>query len=139
MPPTNLVDQLKRDEGLRLFPYVDTVGKTTIGYGRNITDVGISSMEAESLLQNDIDHAKSSLEEALPWTAGLDDARLGAITNMSFNMGVKGLMGFRKFLAAMQTGDWVTASAEMLDSKWAQQVRDRAKRLSQQILTGSWQ
>jgi lysozyme len=136
---TNLIDQLKRDESVRLFPYIDSVGKTTIGVGRNLTDVGISMAESDLFLQNDITRATSSLEEALPWTSTLDPIRLAAVTNMSFNMGIKGLMGFRNFLAAMQTGDWNTASAEMLNSKWATQVGARAQRLSQQILSGEWQ
>jgi lysozyme len=50
----NVYDVLKRDEGLRLKPYQDTVGKWTIGYGRNLDDRGISKYEAEAMLRNDV-------------------------------------------------------------------------------------
>ena len=134
-----LVDQLIRDEGIRLYPYLDTEGKWTIGVGRNLTDDGISKDEAQLLLSNDIANATKQLDEAFPWTEALDDVRRGALVNMTFNMGIGGLSAFRKFLAAMQAGDWVTARNEMLDSKWAEQVGPRAQRLAIQVETGQWQ
>jgi lysozyme len=134
-----LIDQLIRDEGVRLHPYTDSVGKLTIGIGRNLTDVGISQSEAEMLLANDVANASKRLDEAFPWTSGLDDVRRGALLNMTFNMGVGGLAQFKKFLQAMQAGDWNLAHNEMLDSLWAKQVGVRAERLAVQIQVGAWQ
>lgn len=134
-----LSEQLKRDEGVKLHPYKDSMGKLTIGVGRNLDDVGISMDEAEMLLANDIQHAINSIDATFPWAMGLDSARKDALTNMAFNMGIGGLMGFRKFLAAMQSGDYNTAADEMLDSQWAKQVPNRAYRLSVQIRTGAYQ
>lgn len=134
-----LRDQLVRDEGLRLHPYVDTVGKTTIGIGRNLTDVGISQAEAFVLLDNDIETATAKLIEAFPWSQGIDAVRFSALVNMTFNMGIGGLARFKNFLLAMQQGNWEMAKVEMLDSKWADQVGPRAHRLSIQIETGVWQ
>jgi lysozyme len=134
-----LMMQLRRDEGLKLFPYTDTTGNLTIGVGRNLTGVGISAEEAEYLLGNDIYRAVGSLSKVLPWADRLDDARHGALVNMTFNLGIGGLLQFENFLASMRAGDWKTAAADMLDSKWAEQVGLRAKRLSQQILLGTWQ
>src|SRR6476469_4950216 len=122
----NLLDQLKRDEGLRLTPYQDSVGKTTIGYGRNLSDVGISQYEAEILLQHDLINASQVLRENLPWTEGLDDVRRAVLVNMSFNMGIHSLMGFRNTLALIQAGEYDQASEAMLESKWAEQVGPRA-------------
>jgi lysozyme len=65
-----LLEQLKRDEGLRLKPYVDTVGKVTIGYGTNLTD-GIDQGEAEYLLSNRLNQKRLELLAALPWVADL--------------------------------------------------------------------
>jgi lysozyme len=135
----NLTDQLIRDERLRLEPYTDTVGKITIGVGRNLSDVGISVVEAQQLLVNDIANATARLEETFPWTAGLDEVRRAALLNMTFNMGIRGLSQFQNFLAAMRTGDWESARNEMLNSRWAQQVGARAQRLAIQIETGVWQ
>jgi len=135
----NLTDQLIRDEGLRLHPYTDTVGKITIGVGRNLTDVGITAAEAQMLLSNDIAVASARLEDAFPWASGLDYVRRSALINMAFNMGIGGLSKFPKFLAAMQAADWKAARNEMLNSLWASQVGARAQRLAIQIETGEWQ
>jgi lysozyme len=97
-----LIDQLMRDEGCRLKPYRDSVGKLTVGYGRNLDDVGISEAEAEWLLSSDIFRAEHSLEEHLPWTEQLDEVRRAALINMAFNMGIGGLMGFKNTLQAIQ-------------------------------------
>ncbi len=134
-----LLDQLTRDEGLRLKPYKDSVGKLTIGVGRNLDDVGISRDEALLLLANDIQNAKDRIEQELPWAGNLDEVRLAALVNMVFNMGIGGVMQFHKFLAALAAGDFKTASTEMLSSHWAEQVGPRAQRLAIQIESGFWQ
>ena len=136
---SNLKDQLLRDEELRLKPYTDSVGKLTIGVGRNLTDKGISLQEAQLLLVNDIGAALSELQSALPWTAMLDDVRKGALLNMTFNLGIGGLLEFHDFLARMERGDFPGAAGAMLDSLWARQVGARATRLSIQIEKGEWQ
>jgi len=138
-PITSLVEQLKRDEGTRLHLYVDSVGKTTIGTGRNLSDVGISQDEADLMLANDITHATAQLEISFPWMASLDDVRRAVLQNMAFNMGVHGLAGFKDFLNKMQAGDFRAAAGAMLDSIWAEQVGPRAQRLSVQLETGEWQ
>ena len=134
-----ILEQLRRDEGVRLKPYRDSVGKLTIGCGRNLDDNGISADEANLLLVNDVSHASGILAQVLPWSQGLDEARLGALTNMVFNMGMGAVLQFKNFLAAMQAGNYEDAAREMLLSKWADQVPSRANRLSIQISTGEWQ
>jgi len=126
---------LIRDEGLRLKPYVDTVGRLTIGVGRNLTDVGVSESEARILLGNDIDAVAAQLGRALPWWAGLSEARQRALVNMGF-MGVPKLLEFRRMLAALQAGDWAEAARQALDSRWAQQVGSRAHRVAALIEEG---
>lgn len=134
----DIIEQLQRDEGLRLHPYTDTVGKTTIGYGRNLDDKGISSTEAITLLTNDIADVESILTNRLPWFSNLDPIRQAVLVNMTFNMGFNGLEQFTKMLEAAAQGNWDEAATEMLDSKWATQVGDRASRLAQQMKTGEW-
>ena len=51
---SNLIEQLKRHEGKRLFPYHCTANKLTIAYGRNLDDVGVTEEEAELMLVNDV-------------------------------------------------------------------------------------
>jgi lysozyme len=132
-----LVAELKRDEGVRLKPYVDTVGKTTIGVGRNLTDVGISDDECTMMLQNDIGRTTAALDRSLPWWRALDPVRQRVIVNMAFNMGMVGLLTFKNTLAAMQSGSYAAAAAGMLSSKWAVQVGARAERLADMMRTGS--
>lgn len=124
-----LVDDLKRDEGLRLKPYLDTTGHWTVGYGRNLTDVGISEAEAEYLLANDIARAESFLDASLPWWRTLSPDRQRALANMAFNLGPE-LLTFKVTLGRLQAGNYVAAAESMLQSLWAKQVGARAVRLA---------
>jgi lysozyme len=127
--------ELVRDEGERLKPYKDTVGKTTIGIGRNLEDVGISHDEALMLLANDIVRAELWLDRNLPWWRSLDPVRQRVLVNMAFNLGGR-LLSFKNTLKAVQAHDWHAAHDGMLDSLWARQVGARAKRLAYMMLTG---
>lgn len=117
---------VKRHEGLRLKPYRCTAGKLTIGYGRNLEDVGITEREADILLERDIAVAKQELARVLPESADLGEARYAALVDMVFNLGIARFQGFRKMIAAVKAGDFETAAREMLHSRWAQQVGKRA-------------
>lgn len=134
----NIFEQIKRDEGLRLTPYVDTVGKITIGYGTNLSD-GIDEDEASYLETRRVVKAAQALATHLPWTNQLDEARRGVLINMTYNMGIAGLLGFKNTLALVQAGDYDKAAEAMLQSKWAEQVGARAHRLSLQMRSGEWQ
>lgn len=131
-----LKSDLRCDEGVRSKPYKDTVGKTTIGVGRNLDDVGISDTEIDLLLTNDVLRAISALDTALPWVSTLSEPRQRALTNMAFNMGIGGLLGFKNALAKLQTGDFIGAADEFLASRWAAQVGARATRLTELIRVG---
>ncbi|AOJ31428.1 glycoside hydrolase family protein [Burkholderia metallica] len=131
-----LMAELTRDEGRRLKPYVDTVGKTTIGVGRNLTDVGISDAECDAMLSNDIDRTVSWLDRNLPWWRQLDPVRQRVVINMAFNM-QGGLLTFTNTLAAMKRGDYEAAADGMIASKWAGQVGARATRLAAMMRSGA--
>ncbi|SAK15841.1 lysozyme [Burkholderia multivorans] len=131
-----LIVELSRDEGRRLKPYVDTVGKTTIGVGRNLTDVGITDAECDLLLSNDIDRTVAWLDRNLSWWRQLDAVRQRVVVNMAFNMGGS-LLTFTNTLAAMKRGDYAAAADGMLASKWASQVGARATRLASMMRSGA--
>jgi len=133
-----LVEQLVRDEGEVLRPYRDSRGFLTIGVGHNLDAKPISRRASRVILEDDIADAVADLHHALPWAALLDEARQGVLVNMTFNMGLGGLLTFKKFLAAMQAGQWPAAAREILESEYAKQVGERAKRLAIQTLTGVW-
>lgn len=127
----SLLDDLIRDEGLRLKPYVDTAGKTSIGVGRNLDDVGISNEEARAMLNADIDRTESGLRRSFSWFLTAPEPVQRGLTNMAFNVGVFRLMGFQKMLTALAAMDYETAAREALASKWATQVGDRAVRIAE--------
>ena len=128
--------ELTRDEDRRNRIYTDTVGKVSGGIGRNLTDKGFRDNEIDLMYQNDIAETEAWLDRALPWWRSLDPVRQRVMMNMAFNMQGR-LLGFRNFLAAAQRGDWGAAATEMLDSLWARQVGDRAKRLASMMRSGA--
>lgn len=133
-----IIEQIKQHEGLKLKPYHCTSGKLTIGYGRNLEVKGISKGEAESMLLSDIAEVEEKLVRA-GLLSGLNDARKAVLINMAFQLGFNGLSKFRNMLAAVQSEQYVLAASEMLDSLWAKQTPNRAKELSEQMLTGEFQ
>ena len=133
-----LIKQLKKHEGLELKPYKCTSNKLTIGIGRNLEDVGISEIEAEYLLMNDLDTYMTAAK-TYDWYNGLNDARKAVIVSMLFNMGQTNFNKFLKMKQALSVGDYPEAAKQMLSSKWAKQVKGRAVELSKQMETGKWQ
>lgn len=138
----NIHDQLIRDEGEKLHAYQDHLGYWTLGVGRLIDSRkggGISPVESRYLLDNDINTRKAALLSRLPWTSSLDPVRFSVLLNMSFQMGVDGLLGFRNTLAMVMQRQYAQAAIGMLNSKWASQTPERSKRLADQMRTGEWQ
>lgn len=145
----SFIEQLKRHEGLRLEAYECTAGVLTIGWGHNCVSHPVEGVErigdaisrgtAEKLLYEDVKRAGKELDKALPWWRGMNEARQGVLLNMCFNVGLGRLLGFKKALGAMKIEDWSRAGTELLDSKWARQVRGRAAELSRQMVLGEWE
>lgn len=139
MNKQKLVEQLEIHEGLRLKPYKDTVGKLTLGIGRNLEDKGITEQEALFMLNNDVDYFYCQLNKKLTWLKYLDDVRQNVLVNMAFNLGIAGLLTFKNMLNHCGDGHYDDAAKEMLNSKWANQVGYRAKELAEQMSTGEFQ
>lgn len=142
MKPSNLTEQLRRDEGEVLHEYKDHLGYSTIGVGILIDKRkggGITREESAYLLANRIASKTAELVKALPWVASLDEARKGALLNMAFQMGVEGLLGFTNSLKYVERRQYKEAAANLLLSKWAKQTPERAQRIAKQIELGEWQ
>ncbi len=131
-----LIAELKRDENVLLKPYLDSVGKLTIGTGRNLDEVGISLDENGYLLMNDISRVKRELDQQLPWWRELDAARQRVLMNMGFNLDITKLLEFKRTLQFIQSGQYEAAAIEMLASKWANQVKRRLVRLVNMMKLG---
>ena len=130
MNTDQLIRDLERDEGRRRKPYRDSVGKLSIGVGRNLDDVGLTDPEIDYLLRNDITGVCADLDLNAPWWRGMPSPWQRGLANMCFNLGWPTLRHFRRMLAALEAGDGAAAAAEAMDSKWSAQVGDRAGRIA---------
>ena len=138
---TMIIDMLRKHEGVETHAYKCSANKTTIGVGRNIDKnggIGLSQKEIDYLLASDVERVEAELSQAFNWYDDLNDPRKDAMMDMCFNMGLPRLSKFKKSLAAMARGDYKTASAEFLDSRWATQVGMRSVTISEMIRTGEY-
>mgnify|MGYP005998809109 CR=1 FL=1 len=126
----DLKERLIQEEGLRLKPYRCTANKLTIGIGRNIEERGITEDEAMYLLNNDVEMVLDELYDNFNWLASIDVTARMILIDMAFNMGVPRLLNFKNTLRYLENKEYLKASVEMLDSRWAAQVGKRAKDLS---------
>lgn len=138
----DLIEQLDRDEGRIRHAYQDHLGFWTIGVGILIDERkggGLDDEEIDWLLNRRIEKARASLVKRLPWVSQLDKARQDGLVNMAYQMGVDGVLGFPKMLAALQSQRWREAERQALDSKWSKQTPERARRIARQFATGEMQ
>jgi len=143
MDRDKLVKEIIQDEGFEYEIYLDHLGFPTFGVGHLIIpkdkeygmDVGTPVSEERILecLNADIDIVCMELDRNMSWWRDLDDDKQRVMANMAFNLGLPRLGGFKKFLKAMEEGDFQTAAVEMMDSRWATQVGNRAKRLRDRV------
>lgn len=131
-----LAARLAVHEGDKLKPYRDSVGKLTIGRGRNLDDVGLRPDETLYLCINDIKAAEDDLDHHYPWWRNMDEVRQQVLCEMAFNMGIVRLGGFQHMLGYLSQGNTSGAAEEMLASQWATQVGQRARTLAQAMKTG---
>ena len=155
----DLLDKLIVSEGLKLQVYKDTLGIDTIGIGRNLEDrgitkeeldwmdipnidivydMGITEADAVYLATNDVQIVEEELVRAHPCVNELDSVRQLILVDMAFNMGVPRLCKFKMMWAAIHDEDYPTAAKEMLNSRWASQVKGRATKLANAMHNGEF-
>ena len=155
----HLLEELVKHEGLRLQVYQDTLGIDTIGIGRNLKDRGISKEELDELdiptidhvyeygiteadamilAENDVQIVEEELLRAHPCVEDLDAVRQLVLVDMAFNMGVPRLCKFKKMWNAVHEKKFDIAAKEMLDSRWATQVKSRSVKLANAMHNGSF-
>lgn len=131
----NIYEQLLLHEGLKLKPYRCSANKLTIGVGRNLEDKGITKEEAMLLLENDIINIRKQLKK-YHWFVKQSYIRRKVLIDMAFNLGIPGLLKFKKMILALCQDDHNKAADEMIDSDWYKQVPNRSKRLVKMMRTG---
>lgn len=135
---------IQRDEGFRSQVYQDVTGVWTIGYGTTrIFGAPVSENTqamlqpvAREILRAGLYQALLDAQATAPFWPWLDSVRQEVLVNMAYNLGRSGLAGFKKMIQALEFNDYESAAAEMLDSRWAGQVKTRADRLARQMKTG---
>lgn len=140
MNTAKLQAMLKKEEGEVNHAYRDQLGFLTIGVGHLIDPAkggSISHAAAMFILGEDI-RDKCGAAEAFPWFAGLSENRQTVIEGMAFQMGVAGVAKFPGMIQAIEAGDYARAAAEMKDSEWHRQTRERCERLARIMETDEW-
>jgi lysozyme len=148
-----LADDLIADEGLELSAYHCTEGKLTIGVGRNLDSNPLSANEERAcghdgrtqpitrnqamyLLDNDMLRVVANLDIYIPWWQDLDDVRQRVVANLAFQLGIAGLLKFKKMLTHLQNHEYNEAAFELIDSKYSLQTPKRAARNANRLRTG---
>lgn len=138
MTPSNLVEQLTRDEGKRNLMYKDGRNIPTIGVGHNLRDRSISDAAVAQILLDDINDTVKDIQK-WPSYKALDPIRQACLINMAFTMGTAGLAAFQKLLQYCSVKAYPQAAKEIRRSLWFTQAPDRAERVAKQMETGEWQ
>lgn len=125
---------LEAEEGRRAKPYLDTEGHLTIGVGHNL-ERGIPDDIIDLLLERDVDEAIAGAE-GLPGYKAADPVRQSVLVRMVFQLGLHGVLAFKRMLTHFAAGAYEAAAAEMMDSQWARQTPARARREAEIMRTG---
>ncbi len=145
--------KLIKNEGMRLKPYRCTLGKLTIGVGRNLEDNplnfeekracgdfmhGITENGAKMLLRNDIVRCYDEVSHLFKDYKKLSEGRQFALLDMCFQLGIGGLRKFRIMRKAIDNNDFDLASEACLKSVYAKQTPNRARRNAVALKCGVW-
>jgi len=153
-----MVERIKSHEGYKVTPYKDTVGKWTVGYGRNLEDNPLTPAEViklfgktrfhstvdaeiffEDLLIRDIEKHAEELQDRLAIFPMCSTNEQTVLIDMAFNLGVPTLLSFKGMLHSLDNEDQVQAAVELLDSKYAEQVKTRAVDNAKLLAGGRYQ
>lgn len=137
-------DTIAIEEGYRGRPYHCSEGYPTIGYGQRIGpkdapldqyQFKLSRRVAREWMKECIDQLYGESGE-LVLERDIGAVRHSVLISMAYQMGADGLRKFKRMLAALNAGDWELAEKEALDSEWAKQTPERAKRHAEMLRTG---
>jgi len=127
---SNLLDNIKSSEGFRSKVYQCTEGHDTIGYGFAIKDLVLSRDICDTILEAKVSELKLRIQQKFPFISDLPDEVQNVVIEMCYQMGVSGFSKFKKTISLLESKEFLSASKEMLDSRWAKQTPNRAKKLS---------
>ena len=129
----SLIESIKKHEAFSAMVYKDSLGIDTIGYGFAIKDLELDSDICEMILERKVKNLKDRVEIKFDWYKYMPQEIKDIVVEMCYQMGVYGFSRFKKTIAFLQNKEWEKASVEMLDSRWAQQTPNRAKKMSDKV------
>lgn len=124
-------------EGRKERIYLDTVGKLTGGIGYNFSDRDLPDWFIDRAYDEDVAYLYAQFSKTFSWFKELNEDRQIVLIDMSF-MGFKHFLSFKKMIAALEKHDYSEAAREMLNSKWAKQVGNRAIQLAEGMRNGEY-
>lgn len=128
---------IQNNEGYERYAYLDSVGVSTIGIGFNL-EQGFTEEECQAVLRIRLGTLVEELRHKIPAYYKLGSVRKIVLQDMVYNLGIVRLLQFKKMIAALDRGDFELAAKEMLDSRYAKQVKGRARRNAFMMETGEW-
>ena len=134
-----LEEELEIDEGCKYEIYLDHLGYHTFGIGHLITEddpeygwevgTSIDTFRVHDTFESDIETVLSDCTKLYEDFEDLPEEAQRVIANMMFNIGYTRLSKFKGMKRGVDARDWNTAADEMVDSRWYNQVTNRANRL----------
>ena len=135
----SLRKQLEIDEGVKYEIYLDHLGYPTFGIGHLVREsdpehgqevgTAISADRVAEAFESDLEGVLSDCRKLYPDIDDLPEEAQQIIANMMFNLGYPRLSKFKNMKRCVDERDWMGAGEEMMDSRWYQQVPNRAGRL----------
>ena len=129
----DIINSIKAHEGYEPMVYQCTEGHDTIGVGFKVDDLFLSEKVCDLILEEKLNDLIPRIERKLSWFRYTQDEVKLVIVNMCYQMGLSGVLKFKRALAAMEIKNWEMAADEMLDSLWARQTPRRANELADLI------
>ena len=126
----NLIENIKESEGFVKHVYDDSLGIPTIGYGFAIKDLDLDEDIASEILSRKVSKLINDVDSKFDWFNEANDEIKEVVVEMCYQLGVGGFSKFKKTISYFANKDYIKASVEMLDSKWATQTPNRANKLS---------
>jgi lysozyme len=126
----NLIENIKESEGFVEHVYNDTLGIPTIGYGFAVKDLILDEDIAEQILLRKVKDLAQRVQNKFDWFNTAPDVIKEVVVEMCYQLGLSGFSKFKKTISYLERKNYLEASKEMLDSKWAKQTPNRAKKLS---------
>jgi lysozyme len=130
----DLIESVKSNEGFRSKSYLCSNKVLTIGYGFAIKDLELDEDICDMILERKLQRIIKDVNNKWDWVSNLPDQAQEVIYELVYQIGLKGVSRFRLTLAYLANHEFLKASKEMLDSKWARSDSpNRALRMSKII------